>query len=540
MMNRTHAFACAAMILSTIAVNQPASAQWSDDPMQNLAIADRSAGQVLPKIAIAPNGDTYVGWFDQASGNFDVYLQRLDADGVEQWPHNGVLISSHPSMSFLVDWDLIADSSGNAVVVFSDIRSGGDLDVYAYRISPSGTFLWGANGVTISNNSDFEPAPRVAETTEGTFAIVWARLPDVADGKIMLQCLTAGGTPQFPAGGVILGGMPGESPAFVDIVASDNGGMIVMWVRDISNFSSPRHIHAQKFSFFGNTLWGSEPVAVFDATSVPIAYQPVLQSDGSGGAIFAWHRSAGNLFSTFVQHIDADGTERFAHNGAEVSTMPNRHKIGPAVSYLSSTDEMLVFWNERNPNQSLWGITGQRISPTGTRLWGDGGSVLLPVDNVFKTSPRSVPIGDGAMVFLSDAPVGGLSDRVIGVRVDGSGNSVWNETPVPVCSLLSSKDDLVVAIDSTGVAKLAWEDERNDSGDIYAQNINPDGTLGAAAGPPDMDGDGDVDLFDVDAFLSCVTGPGGGVESNCEPADTDRDDDVDFADFGVLQLAFTE
>ncbi len=56
----------------------------------------------------------------------------------------------------------------------------------------------------------------------------------------------------------------------------------------------------------------------------------------------------------------------------------------------------------------------------------------------------------------------------------------------------------------------------------------------------DFDGDGDADLDDYAAFISCATGPGGGpVETGCSAKDFDADDDVDVLDFAAFQRAFT-
>jgi len=56
--------------------------------------------------------------------------------------------------------------------------------------------------------------------------------------------------------------------------------------------------------------------------------------------------------------------------------------------------------------------------------------------------------------------------------------------------------------------------------------------------PPvgDLDGDGDVDRSDLDAFNSCVTGPEvRTLTPECEKADLDKDGDADQSDFGLLQ-----
>ena len=55
----------------------------------------------------------------------------------------------------------------------------------------------------------------------------------------------------------------------------------------------------------------------------------------------------------------------------------------------------------------------------------------------------------------------------------------------------------------------------------------------------DFDCDGDVDLFDFDEWLNCVSGPDEKPSPECISLDFDDDNDVDWADFAVFQLAFT-
>ncbi len=196
MISRMYSFPM--LLLIGLTLGGAAIARWPADPALNLAIADRPAEQVVPKIAGTHDGGCYVSWFDLASGNYDVYLQLLDSAGVESWEHNGILVSDHTQLSSLVDWDLIADSQGNAVLVSTDARDGNDLDVFAYKVSPAGDQLWGADGVAISANDDYEPSPIVAEESDGDFVIVWPRLPDGSDGSLMMQRLSPEGVARFP------------------------------------------------------------------------------------------------------------------------------------------------------------------------------------------------------------------------------------------------------------------------------------------------------------------------------------------------------
>jgi hypothetical protein len=470
-----------------------AQAQWPTNPGLNLPVCNTLGDQGVPKIAAGGDGSTWIAWFDNRIGGYAVYAQKLDAQGNEVFAHNGILVSSNPQNSSLVDWDIESDGAGGCVLAFTDIRAGGDLDVYAYRISGSGAFLWGPNGVPLSNNADFEANPRIARLSDGSFALTWSRSPASGPGAVHLQKLDASGTPQFAGDGLQIVGAGTEKPAFSEIAASDAGGWIVVYVRDTSAFSSPRHVRAQKFDSAGNALWnGGAPLVLYDASSVPIAHQPSVHSDGSGGGVFGWHSAPVSTFDCWIQRVSAAGSEVYAHNGLAVSTELNRSKLDPSIAVLPGSSDVVVAFNKRNTGQTQWATCVQRISAAGTRLWTNDGIELLPLNGIPKQFERCVPYGDGAVVLSCEQtnyPAQGL--RVLGFRVDAAGASVWGPAPVVLSSVLSQKDKIPVCVDASGVVRAAWDDARNDSGDIYAQNVNGDGTLGPAApGTPFCFGDG--------------------------------------------------
>ena len=472
---------------SIVLVAPSASAQWATDAMVNNAIADRVSEQVTPKISPTPDGGCYVAWFDLAAGSYDVYLQRIDAQGVEAWAHNGVLVSDQPQDTSLVDWDILTDSSGACVVVFTDTRAGGDRDVYAYRVLPDGTMAWGANGIAISADAGFEAAPQVAELTTGDFIVSWFQ---ESSAGIRAQRIDPTGQVQYAPGGIKIGGAAGEVASFCQVVASDAGSYIVSFVRDISSFFSPRHVHVQKFDATGAPQWGATPVVVYSAASIPIAQTPKLGSDGAGGAIVTWHVAPTTMFNAHVQHVDATGAALFPTNGVTVSTDATRNHLDPSFVHDPATGDTLVFWNERNSGQSQWGIRGQKIDLSGQRQWGNTGVSLLPLDATLKFAPRAVaalgpgPSDFGAMVFVIDEPTGVFGqNRVVGMRVDGTGAAVWPGQPLGVSTLLSPKARLPVTLAADGAALCIWEDGRSGAPDVYGQRVDLDGQLGPGNPP---------------------------------------------------------
>jgi hypothetical protein len=110
-------------------------------------------------------------------------------------------------------------------------------------------------------------------------------------------------------------------------------------------------------------------------------------------------------------------------------------------------------------------------------MWGSNGIQLEAVDSVIEGFERAVPFGDGALITYFQYPSGGLNSNIVARRVDGSGADVWGST-TSVCTNLVPKDKPRLLFDGTGIGRMTWDDERADSGDIYAQDINVDGAVG--------------------------------------------------------------
>jgi len=454
------------------------SAQWSADSSVNTTVVTRIGDQALPKSASTADGSRWVAWFDNASGNYDVFAQLYDPAGNAVFPLGGMLISSQPQSTSLVNWDLIAGTNGNAVIVFTDTRAGNDLDVYAYSISPSGSFVWGANGVTLSQNSDFEADPMVTQTSTGDFVFVWSQFS--ANPVIRMQRLNAVGQAQLAPGGVAIASEAGASPGFAEVVAGNNGNVIVSWVRDINFFTNIKHLRVQAFTSSGAAAW-TQPTEVYDASNLPIAYSPQLLADDTGGAVLCWHVSNPNrgfLFDAYVQRLDSNGAELFPHLGVALSNAPGMNHIAPRAAFNAQTNSIFAFWSEKDSSQGLSGWYAQQVDAAGSATWGNG-IEILPVDSATKYLSYVEAMADGALAVLGWAPNGGFGqDQIIATLMDASGTQVWGQ-PQTVCSLPSNKSTrLSLSMSSSEVAVVFWEDQRSGDDDIFGQNIHSDGHLG--------------------------------------------------------------
>ncbi len=466
-----------AAVLLALTLSVPAWGQWSSDPNQNLALSDiAGADQVQAKIVPLSDNGWYISWFnsnpnDPPPRGYDTYLQRLDVNGIEQFAHDGIQVAKLTNSS-TEDYGLDVDTQGNSVLAFLDTREGDDQQVTVTKLSPSGQPLWGANGIQVTTGSPGAHQPKVAATSDGGVVVAW-----ISNSSIVLQKFDANGHSLWPWSSTVNHGIIiGEHKANLqvsDLHGSDDGSVIVSFSRD-TGFRTNRYLYANKISASGRLLWGAGHVHVWDGGSLQLGNYPSFIPDGAGGAVFAWYSSSPSLQS-YVQHINADGSEAFAHNGVPVATTVGQIRVSPSAAYRPSTKEIFVSWEEEDSLQSVSGVYAQKIDAAGTRQWGDTGLAIVPLQSNAEIFERTVQTGDGAFVFWVDQ-VPTQDGTIQAVRLDNAGNTTCSQ--FAVSSTVAEKSRPWTGQASNGNTAIAFQDYRSGSSGIYIQNVNPDCTLG--------------------------------------------------------------
>lgn len=464
---------CCIVLLAVITFTTTAFAQWPSDPSLNLTLSDRISDQVQPKLLPMPNGSWYLSWFDaNPFGNppygYDVYVQALDAGGVPLGPHDGLRVADL-GLSSTQDYGLSADTAGNELVAFLDDRENDNQQVTAAKISSAGALVWGTLGIQLTNDESFHGQPKIAGTSDGNVVVAW-----ISDSDVVLQKLDPNGSPLWGSGVDLHD--PQSSYSLADLHATENGSVIVSWVSSKS-FNSPKTLLATKLSSTGTPLWGTQPKSVFDSGSLQFGEFPYFIPDGSGGAVFSWYSNSPTL-QVYAQHLLANGTEAFPHNGSVGSNNLNNVHVAPSVSYRASTSETFLFWTEEDSNQVLNGVYGQKFDSAGAQQWGSNGLVIVPLGSDQQLFVQSVQTGTGAQVFWVDEPSFD-QDTMKAVRLGGAGNQVC--ASFPVSSVVSGKSRPAAGIGPSGLSSVIWQDDRSGDQNIYLQNVNADCSLGYVA-----------------------------------------------------------
>jgi hypothetical protein len=454
------------------------SAEWASDPAENTPIGVTTGDQVLPKIAVASDGSSYICWFSTV-GNYNVRLQCLDYQGNALWPDNGILISDKPQDSWITDYDLAVDSLGYAIITFTDIRTGQSNPV-GYRVSPDGEMMWGTDGVMLANDVNFDPSPKCCGTESGAGVFAWQSAPDSGNSAVHVKKVDANGQVLWEQ--VYSDADISYTAPYV--LPGDGENVYLIWHQETGPYYAPnRGLYAMELDADGAWVWGSIVNIYAPVAEGPVVYLRMCRDDNNGIA-FTWYRSIDMThFDSYVQHIDKDGVLTMPVDGVLVSTYSNRLHMYPAVAFLPTSQEIVVYFSEQDQNQNQRGLYAQALDLEGNRLWGDAGKELIPLSN----SDYALPMASGTdnvAICVYQASTDGMNCHMQAVMLDKDGNFVWDTQFVDLSTVESQKLHAEMSDYFSGQWVAVWEDLRNDGGDVYAQNIQLDGTLGPVMNQP--------------------------------------------------------
>lgn len=120
--------------------------QWNANGIAQCTATGIQSGS---EIISDESGGAIVLWHDPRSDGSDIYAQRVSGSGVGQWPVNGAAISAANSSQ--LHPTAVSDGAGGAIITWYDQRSG-TYDIYAQRIERYGQL--GNPEPTITSVSD--------------------------------------------------------------------------------------------------------------------------------------------------------------------------------------------------------------------------------------------------------------------------------------------------------------------------------------------------------------------------------------------------
>jgi hypothetical protein len=455
-------------------------AQWTDNAGINTIINSYPGSKYVPKVVVTPEGNYFFSWYG-GSGNLDMNLAYFDHDGFEIWPNGALKVSTHPQNSWVDDYFLAADSEGNALVVFSDIRDG-TKSVVVYKIDAEGNHVWGEDGIFFSllNSDEFQPKVSVAPDNS-VYVFFSTNYTNGNDNEIVIHRVEEDGALSWGADGQSFNEDFGANWVLPSGQANEDNSITIGFFRETGNFpATVRWIKSFRCNSDGSMMGSVSTIT--NAGGISAWTDLSMYANRDGSAHFVWHddRFNNNTYEVYAQAIDADGNTLWNENGVLLGMEANGHQLYELPAGLNQNNEFIVFWNRLNTNQSAASLVYQRIDPTGELLETNTGKTILPMSDQLQNGIEALQFGDTSFYlynyFLSGSSY--LTSYNM-LALDSSGEMIW---PAPVEMVNSSIDRTHPAMSefSSNQAVVCWSDEMLDNNRVMAQNIFTDGALGSS------------------------------------------------------------
>ena len=270
------------------------------------------------------------------------------------------------------------------------------------------------------------------------------------------------------------------------VIASDGkGGAIVAYAWNTAHYSGygdSVHIYAQRIDTLGGIQWRNNgvPICTVNGGQNSVA----ISADGAGGAFLVWQDSRSGLYNVYAQRINQWGEPLWAIDGVAVTTSANESRP-PFPQVISGGDGgAIIAW--RDGHSGTYSVYAQRLDASGTVQWPAEGALI-------STSPATVQdfvvqsISDdsgGAIIAWVDQRSGTGSQNydIYAQRVNSAGALLWMFNGTPICASANQQDSHRLVGDGSGGAIIAWADFRDGSSEnIYAQHVNAVGQVRWAA-----------------------------------------------------------
>jgi hypothetical protein len=305
----------------------------------------------------------------------------------------------------------VARNGSGAFVLVWLDARNGDSDIYGQRFSSSGTPSGDDFSVSDDGGAISQGTPSVAIDSSGGFVVAWNDERDVNEDDNIYVQRYLDDGTALGSNSVVNDAGVGTSHQLEPSISSDRAGNFVVAWRD--QRTGDADIYAQRYNSNGAKIGVNWRVN--DDGGTAAQYEPVVAMNEGGSFAVAWEDRRDGDYNIYAQRYDADGNP-VAGNFEVNDDAGSDGQRAPALDILFDGTTVLVWEDDRNGSNDVYA----------QRFTGDG-----------------VPIGPN-------------------MKVNEDGADIYGYDPA-------------VSFDGDGGFVVAWEDGRNDDGDVYAQRYASDG-----------------------------------------------------------------
>ncbi len=437
-------------------------AQWNNNTYENILLSGLPTADI--QSAPTSDGKTWIAFYHQNGGNYDMRAQLIDANGYKLLGPDGMLVGNHTSGSATYVFNVCVDASNNFIIGYQDERTG-TMQAVAYKISEAGTQLWGANGVVLGGGL----APYPAALSNGEVVVAWSG--DLGN-TLNLQKITPTGSLAWATPVTITVGSSTTTRG--QVIANSSGKFSVIYQKG----GIYTTLYAQMFENSGTAVF--PPLQICNQTTAGYRYYSVVAEADT--TYCGYYSSSGMRFNSFLQRINPSGTIPWGMNGSNFNTAVasnDNYQEETSINLTPGSDFVWSVCNFSNPNQTVYGVYIQKFrKTTGARQFTDQAKVVYAI-----SAGRDQRCGDLALVddnpmFLSY----NSTEKIFATRLDATGNFAWPGNRIEVSSTTAggSTPKMRYGFTPDGPNRCAatWTEDRGTGYMGYAQGVSVGGLIG--------------------------------------------------------------
>ncbi len=424
------------------------------DP-NGFAISTDAYSQGPPSIAF--DGINYlVVWQDMRNNidTFNIYGSRVNQSGTVLDP-NGIAISTATNHQLIPS---VVFNGTDYFVVWEDLRSSYESDIYGARVSPAGIVL-DTNGIPISTAINDQRSPSVSFDGTNYFMVWEDGRDDPRNSNIYGSRVNQSGTVLDPNGIAIISATNQQrSPS----LTFDGINYLVVW-GDRRNGLNESDIYIGRVSQSGVVL-DTNGISITSAANQQEL--PSLCFDGINYFV-VWEDHRTDIFSDiYGARISQQGSVLDSQCVAISTAIYDQQT--PSIAFDGSN--YLVVWQDYRSG-SNFDIYGARVNPAGVVLDPEG--IAISTEASHKYSPSVAFDGTNYLVVWEDFHPWIYS--IYGARVNQQG-IVLDPNGFIISTSRLGCGFPTVNFDSMNYL-VVWEDYRNGEFDVYGARVDKYGTV---------------------------------------------------------------
>jgi len=457
-------FFLVALFIFSVLITEPAKAQWNPNTSVNILISNLPMADM--QSASTTDGKTWIAFYHQNGGNYDMRAQLIDENGYKLLGDDGILVSNKTSGSATFVFNVCVDSSNNLIIAFQ-YESTMSMKAILHKISQSGNQLWGSDGIVLGDGL----APYPATLSNGEVIVAWN---ESNSNTLKLQKITNSGTLAWATPISI---MVGTSLTTRGQIIANTAGQFTM-VYQKNGYGISTTLYAQMFDNSGNALYA--PLQICNQTTSGARYYSIAaQADTT---YVGYYSSTGYRFNSFLQRINPGGTIPWGMNGSNFNTAigtTDNYQCKTEINTSSGSNYVWSVCNFCDPNQTIYGVYIQKFLKTnGARQFTDMGKVVYTISADRDQQAGNLALIDDTPMFMSEND----NNKLYATRLDASGNFIWPGNRVELSSTTAtpSTPKMRYGFTPDGPNKCAgtWTENRGSDYKGYAQGISIGGLIG--------------------------------------------------------------